>query len=191
MVGATPWPPPPWTQHRGPPPGWHTHPSVQAPAIDIWWWPLEICSNLFISGLTQPPPLQWHLMVATETERGTVSKWAVCILLECLLVNYANLCVYYYKNKWIQLNSSLMKWKCSKLIDFDVNFAMTCQNGIVHWNCAHQERVQSAQYLVWQSRPLWITILFSSSSFRKKFWLKNSVTRRLYKIFTSDLPEIT
>ena len=76
-------------------------PLSRPPAIDIWWWPLETCSNLFISGLIQHPPLEWHLVVATETERGTVSKWAVCILLECLLANYANFCVYYYKNKWI------------------------------------------------------------------------------------------
>ena len=28
-------------------------------------------------------PMEWRLVVATETEARTVSKWAVCILLEC------------------------------------------------------------------------------------------------------------
>ena len=33
-----------------------------------------------------PTPQVQHLVVATETETHMVSKWAVCILLECCLV---------------------------------------------------------------------------------------------------------
>ena len=36
-------------------------------------------------------PNQWHLVVVTETEAHTVSKWAVRILLECFLVEHINL----------------------------------------------------------------------------------------------------
>ena len=50
---------------------------------DIWWRPLETCSNL--SSLYNPlPHWYWHLV---ETEACNVGKRAVCILLECFLVH--------------------------------------------------------------------------------------------------------
>ena len=61
------------------------------PTSDIWWWSPETCSNLFIWGLCPPPLPKQHLVVATEAEAQTVSKWAVCILLECCLI-YSSLC---------------------------------------------------------------------------------------------------
>ena len=55
-------------------------------ASDIWWPSLETCSNLFIgphcSG--SPSPCYWHLVA---TEARMVGKQAVCILLECFLVD--------------------------------------------------------------------------------------------------------
>ena len=53
------------------------------PASDIWWLSLETCSNLF----TWTPSPEQHLVVATEYEGCTVSRWVVCILLEWFLVN--------------------------------------------------------------------------------------------------------
>ena len=45
------------------------------------WKPVQTCSFG-----TPNFPREQHLVVATETEARAVSRWAVCILLECFLV---------------------------------------------------------------------------------------------------------
>ena len=58
------------------------HQTCGPPTSDIWWWSLETCSNLFIWVFSR----EWHLVVATESKACAVSKQAVCILLESLLI---------------------------------------------------------------------------------------------------------
>ena len=48
-------------------------------------YPLPRTSGLGTLG-TYPSRWQQHLVVTTETEACTVSKWAVCILVECCLI---------------------------------------------------------------------------------------------------------
>ena len=50
-------------------------------ASDIWWSSLDTCSNFFTSG-SPSPCLTFGGYWSTYGRR----KWAVCILLECLLV---------------------------------------------------------------------------------------------------------
>ena len=88
-----------------PPPdiGFHcTGPPWPTPSPDsgIWRPTMVACSNLF----TWVSPWYWHLM-ATETH--TVGKLAVCILLECFLVESLI---------WIQMGYSIRKWLVSWIV---------------------------------------------------------------------------
>ena len=81
------YPPPPLGPTNTP--ARYTHPQAPCPGppppLDI---PIPLAStfhDLPNHSLPPPPPKQ-HLVGATETETGTVSKQAVCILLECCLV---------------------------------------------------------------------------------------------------------
>ena len=47
-------------------PSEQNHPHEHAPASNMWWWSLETCSNLLISGPTQPPG---------ETRKGGNWNW--------------------------------------------------------------------------------------------------------------------
>ena len=56
---------------------------------DIWWWSLETCyKHCSFRDLHLLSTPKWHLVVAPETEACTISKQAVCILLECCLLQY-------------------------------------------------------------------------------------------------------
>ena len=66
----------PWTSDMG------IYPLLATSGGDHWI-PVQTC----LFGDLTPPPPQQHLVVATETEACAVSKRAVCILVECCLVD--------------------------------------------------------------------------------------------------------